>query len=283
VKTSILVLDKVSYNPDNFEVFMAQIKKPVLRDVFDCRGIKEINNVLEAFESDREIKEDYYFKVSVNNLDINNFTVIRYIPSELLTHPKINFSYTKVQLKEITIRIMKGRGLKTNEDIGLPVIVPSAIRPMSIRMDKIRYTKEKVNDFSTIVQTSDIVFSSAGPFLGAAAIITDEMKGKIVNHDVILIRPDLSKVLPEYLAAALNSDFVRQQLQTNSIASSIPRLSIGQLDDIKIPLPSMETQHQICEYLEMKRNEFEISYKAYKNAEFEFLSAVQRLEGGELK
>ena len=71
------------------------------------------------------------------------------------------------------------------------------------------------------------------------------LEGAYPTLDVYLIRPDQERVDPAYLAAWLTFEPVRSSLQASTTGALIPRIPIGSLKDLPIPLPSLERQRQI--------------------------------------
>ena len=63
--------------------------------------------------------------------------------------------------------------------------------------------------------------------------------------DVYLIRPDKEKLDPAYLAAWLMFEPIRNGLQASTTGALIPRIPIGSLKDLAVPLPSLRRQRQI--------------------------------------
>ena len=98
------------------------------------------------------------------------------------------------------------------------------------------------------------VAAKAGDILlaarGGQAVIAGEaagtgLEGAYPTLDVYLIRPDQKWLDPAYLAAWLTYEPVRTCLQASTTGALIPRIPIGSLKDLAIPLPSLHRQRQI--------------------------------------
>lgn len=95
-------------------------------------------------------------------------------------------------------------------------------------------------------KAGDILLAARG---GQAVIAGDAagagLEGAYPTLDVYLIRPDQRQLYPAYLAAWLTFEPVRNDLQASTTGALIPRIPIGSLKELPIPLPSLPRQRQI--------------------------------------
>lgn len=85
---------------------------------------------------------------------------------------------------------------------------------------------------------------------GGQAVVAGEADGAGLEEayptlDVYLIRPDHERLDPAYLAAWLTFEPVRNRLQASTTGALIPRIPIGSLKDLTVPLPPLQRQRQI--------------------------------------
>jgi hypothetical protein len=85
---------------------------------------------------------------------------------------------------------------------------------------------------------------------GGQAVITGDAAGEGLvgaypTLDVYLIRPDQTHLDPAYLAAWLSFKPVRSSLQASTTGALIPRIPIGSLKSLSIPLPPLQRQRSI--------------------------------------
>lgn len=99
----------------------------------------------------------------------------------------------------------------------------------------------------------DIVVRSRG--LPVAARISAGIEGAYPSNDVLLFRPDRSKVDPGYVATFLNLPSARQALSVGSQGAALSRLSVQALGNLQIPLPSLEMQRKIAVVAECMETE----------------------------
>jgi len=71
------------------------------------------------------------------------------------------------------------------------------------------------------------------------------LEGAYPTLDVYLIRVDQKQLDPAYLAAWLTLEPVRNGLQASTTGALIPRIPIGSLKDLTIPLPPLPRQREI--------------------------------------
>lgn len=95
---------------------------------------------------------------------------------------------------------------------------------------------------------------------GGQAVIAGEaagvgLEGAYPTLDVYLIRPDRSWLDPAYLAAWLTFEPVRNSLQASTTGALIPRISIGSLKDLAIPLPPLPCQRQVGALFQLAHQE----------------------------
>ena len=93
-----------------------------------------------------------------------------------------------------------------------------------------------------LVQKNDVILSSRGFFV-AGVFISDE--NTIASASVYILRPNLKKILPEYLAIFLNSKKGQKQLLQYCTSTTIKSILTRDLKKIYIPLPSIEVQNDI--------------------------------------
>lgn len=79
-----------------------------------------------------------------------------------------------------------------------------------------------------------------------AAAATAAAEGAYATNDVLLFRPDHSKVDAGYVAAFLNLPRTRETLSAGSQGAALSRLSIQALGSVAVMVPPLETQRKIA-------------------------------------
>jgi hypothetical protein len=246
VKTSVLVIDKL---PDltsrKNDVFLANISTIENFRTFNSTEVDQALNVLDKFkfwiEQGELTKDRNVSSIKRDSLDINNFTVVRYLPS---VHEKqVDSPYQIVPLVSVVSYIKRGSSITLEEKGELPVIGPAAIRPLSLDFYSLdRTTKDRIKNNSVTVESGNVVVNAISTHRGAAAVVRGDLANSYVSRNVIVLSPKEKLISPEYLAAVLNSEYIKSQIPHITTGSVIPALTVRMLSDIVIPLPDLETQ-----------------------------------------
>lgn len=101
---------------------------------------------------------------------------------------------------------------------------------------------------SAFVEKNDILLSARGIF--RSAVWKEKKESILASSSLFILRLREKKVLPEYLALYLNSFKGQQELQKITSGSSIATLSRKELQEISIPIPSLEAQQKILGFME---------------------------------
>lgn len=94
----------------------------------------------------------------------------------------------------------------------------------------------------------DVLFTVKGPSFKSALVDADS-KGRVISSNIISFRVNEEILLPEIVVAYLNSP--EGKLELDSIARGIATssISINNFLELTIPVPSIETQVALKEYL----------------------------------
>lgn len=95
-----------------------------------------------------------------------------------------------------------------------------------------------------------MVIAALGEALPRACVIPDDIGPAIVKADCIRFKANPSVLLSAYATIALNADSTRQRVTAAIHGVGRPRLSLGEIREIRFLLPPLEVQGQIVENLE---------------------------------
>ena len=95
----------------------------------------------------------------------------------------------------------------------------------------------------------DVLFVIAGATLGKTSVVVQEVLPANTNQAVAFIRPD-KRILSSYLVFFLQSPRVEEATWLNAVQSAQPNLSMTDLGNFCLPLPSLPEQSAIVEHLE---------------------------------
>jgi type I restriction enzyme S subunit len=118
----------------------------------------------------------------------------------------------------------------------------------------------------------DLLFSKDGT-VGATALVDDE-HDFVVASSLIIVSPNRRRILPRFLLHAFSARPVIEQARTMTRGAGLPRLSVGNLARIEIPLPPLDEQRIIIDFLD--RETAQIDALVAKQEEFVALLRERR-------
>lgn len=87
--------------------------------------------------------------------------------------------------------------------------------------------------------------------IGRTALFRGELQDCVHQNHVIRVRPDKSRIMPEFLNMYLNSPSGQLEVQSRSrTTSGLRSLSVGRIKQIAVPMPCLHNQHRIVAYLD---------------------------------
>jgi type I restriction enzyme, S subunit len=128
---------------------------------------------------------------------------------------------------------------------GIPLINPMNMVNgkivASTKMMVSEETKQKLKSY--VLQTGDIVIGRRGE-MGRCAVVTENENGWLCGTGSFFLQlhPSISR---EYFIRMLSSNFAKSLLLGSSVGSTMDNLNHRILINFPIPLPPLETQHQI--------------------------------------
>ena len=99
-------------------------------------------------------------------------------------------------------------------------------------------TRLRVGDV-LVVQTGDI---------GQSAVVDESVAGANC-HALIIIRPDLMHIAPQFLGYLLRSEGGKGSVLATRTGATHPHLNVGYVRDVKLPIPPVDEQRRIAAYL----------------------------------
>ncbi|MDP5317341.1 restriction endonuclease subunit S [Streptomyces poriferorum] len=151
----------------------------------------------------------------------------------------------------IAEKLSNGRSVPT-ADSGFPVLRLTAMKNGRIDLKECkigRWTAEEASPF--LVARNDVLVARGNGSLrlvGRAAMVVDEPDAVAFPDTMIRIRPDCTKMLPEYLSLAWNSRVVRRQIESIArTTAGIYKVSQKDLQKILVPTPDLPAQQAILQ------------------------------------
>jgi type I restriction enzyme S subunit len=155
-----------------------------------------------------------------------------------------------------------GSDLKSSDYIesGIPLIQLNNIRDNTHIIRNMKFiTEDKKQQLRRhLAIPGDIVIAKmADPVARAAAVVNDYPE-YIIVADCVKLSPNRNLVNLEYLVWAINCDYVRINAELVSTGTTRIRISLGELKKLKVPFPPYDEQLRIAEFLNKKKEKFEI-------------------------
>jgi len=172
-----------------------------------------------------------------------------------------------VKLIEITTKIGSGAtprgGESSYKQSGITLIRSQNIYDNSFKEKGLAFIdEEQAKKLDNVtVEKNDILFNITGASIARCSIVEDKYLPARVNQHVSIIRTN-EKALAKYLQRVLVSiEYKNKLLEVGSSATSRESITKGQLEEFKIPLPSLKQQKEIVSKIEVIEKEIAIKEK----------------------
>lgn len=117
-----------------------------------------------------------------------------------------------------------------------------------------RYDLGKLSD-RYFVRGGEVVFRPRGESNTAAAVGDVLPEPAAVIGPLVIMRPDRERVLPEYLAWAINQPDAQRRLGAEAQGTSLRMIPMAVLENLDIAVPALHTQRRIVELNALARQE----------------------------
>ncbi len=111
-----------------------------------------------------------------------------------------------------------------------------------------------------LLKEGDILIAVKG-YDHFAVMYSGEMGQAVASTVFMVIRSITNNVLPQYLAWYLNHPNTQSYLKTVSKGSNLPSISIGDVEEIEVPIPSLEVQRNVLHLHDLHQQEVVIKRK----------------------
>lgn len=159
-------------------------------------------------------------------------------------------------------RFFKGSGIKKDEvkPEGIPCIRYGEIYTKYERVvyNPLSFIDIETSKNSIQIQKGDILFTGSGETIDdiGKSLLYYGDRNIFVGGDIIVLRPK-EGISVLYLSYLMNTSFIKHQKSLMGRGEIIVHIYSKNIKEIKTPLPSMEEQLQIVEYLDLKTKEID--------------------------
>ncbi|MEZ2887296.1 restriction endonuclease subunit S [Escherichia coli] len=128
------------------------------------------------------------------------------------------------------------------------------------------------------LKTGDVLIVRTG-YPGTACVVTPEFEGSNAI-DIVIARPDMDKIIPEYLCAYTNSHIGKSQVLDLQGGMTQKHLNVGAYQVLKINLPPLREQKKIAQILLTWDNAISVTEKLLTNSQQQKKALMQQLLTG---
>ena len=148
----------------------------------------------------------------------------------------------------------------TTKNTGYMCIRTSIVKKNQIMWDKIEYITEQ-EYYQRIKRKQpvkgDVVYTREGAILGIAATIDRDCKVAL-GQRLMLLSPDTTKCLPQFLSIVMNFDSFLKKVLVGVSGSASPHINVADIKSFAIIIPPIELQEQFAEFVEkVDKSKFE--------------------------
>jgi type I restriction enzyme, S subunit len=181
------------------------------------------------------------------------------------------------KLKDLCIKITDGSHYSpTGVDDGFPMLSVKDMIHSGFNYDNCK--KISLKDYLELVRSdckpklNDVLIAKDGSYLKHVFVIKDEIDQAVLSS-IGILRPNLSKVIPEYLKYFLHTESVKKTVAKKYVSgSALPRIIIKNFGEIDIVYKDIQSQKEIAMALTLLDNKIDVNNKI--NGELEGLAKL---------
>ena len=168
-----------------------------------------------------------------------------------------------VKLGNICLKVTDGAHHSPQSvEIGYPMYSVKDMTSLGFRKNSARLISKE--DFDKLVnqnckpELNDILIAKDGSILKYCFVVKEKVEGVILSS-IALLRPNLKKVFPEFIAQYFSQEYVRFFVgKALTSGSGVPRIVLKDFKGIQITLPSLKEQQKVATVLTNADKEIEL-------------------------
>lgn len=159
-------------------------------------------------------------------------------------------------LKHLTLKIGSGAtprgGKSVYLDNGTPIIRSQNIYFEAFAREGLAFIDDISANSLRSVETAedDLLLNITGASIGRACLLPKDLVGARVNQHVAIIRCKKARLLPSFLHLFLWSPAVQSWIGSENYGVTRQALTKGMIEQISVPLPPLQEQHEIVRRIE---------------------------------
>ena len=151
------------------------------------------------------------------------------------------------------------------------------------KFDEIQFISEEKHQKlrKGIVKRSNIVLTTRGS-VGNFAYFDDSVPYEVIrlNSGMVVLDSEESNVHPDYLYAVCKSSVIDKQIERAAFGSAQPQLTVGIINNLKIPVPPLPEQRKIAQILSTWDKAITTTERLLSNRQQQKKALMQRLLTG---
>ena len=222
--------------------------------------VREIRLPLTSIERQREIvaeleKQFSRLDEAVANLQRVKANLKRYKASVLKAAVEGRLvetedDWTRAKLGDIALSVRNGYSSKPDADSGTRIFRISAVRPMELTVDDVRYLSGAPADYGTfLTEEGDVLFTrynGSRDYVGVCAQVPTGLPPTVYPDKLIRVRVPTDQLLPAFLVISASTgegrEFIESMIRTTAGQSGV---SGSDIKAIPLSIPTMAEQTRI--------------------------------------
>jgi type I restriction enzyme S subunit len=143
-------------------------------------------------------------------------------------------------------------------DSGIPFIRANNLKNLTLVNDDVRYITEKkhIELAKGHLKFRDVVIVTRGE-IGKVGLVPKEFDDANMNAQLVLLRPNSSMLMPEYLCHFFNNNYTKTYVKNFETGVALKQLPIGNLKKIKICIPPIALQNKFANIVKTIESQIE--------------------------
>ncbi|EPF6186949.1 restriction endonuclease subunit S [Acinetobacter baumannii] len=166
-----------------------------------------------------------------------------------------------IAISKVTQKITNGYVGPTRDILvedGIPYVQATHIKKGKVNFDNAYFVREKwSNDHAkSILKKDDVLIVQTGAGTGDVGLVSEAEEG-FNCHALIILQPKKKQLSGNYLAYCLQSDYGYATLYSIRTGGMHPHLNCGEVQFVKIPVPPLNEQITISDFIEKNIRDFD--------------------------
>src|SRR5690625_2234589 len=210
---------------------------------------------------------------------------------EMFGDPVVNpKGWEEESLQNLTSKIGSGAtprgGKNAYKQEGISLIRSLNVHDNEFRSKDLAFIDEKQAEKlnNVIIEKKDVLINITGASVARCTMVPDDVLPARVNQHVSILRCKKDRLIPQYLLHLLISPNSKVDLLRISVIGGATREAItkSELQNYKIPVPSLNLQNQFAEKIQLIERQKEIVRQELQESEDLFQALLQKAFKGEL-